>query len=290
MVGAAARRAAAAAASGSGAGSGSGSDSGSGSGSGRRFPHGLPRSGVSSRPPPPGQPPAIQPAAATAESAVKKRAMAGAAARRAAAAAAAARAAADDDDAGPPEPVRQHFQVGDNVTGATAADTAAAAAARAADDDDAGPPEPVRQHFQVGDNVIAEWRRGQWFLGHVTGFANARYTVYFLDGSVKPDLSPSKVRISDSRYPRRAEMLTKVFFFDGAEDLAKGSFEVCQILEETNRYKCTRVTGVGDKKEEEEFDIGYVIKQFMKGKDELRTAGVGTILSTRTRSSSGNTC
>ena len=252
MVGAAARRAAAAAASGSGAGSGSGSDSGSGSGSGRRFPHGLPRSGVSSRPPPPGQPPAIQPAAATAESAVKKRAMAGAAARRAAAAAAAARAAADDDDAGPPE--------------------------------------PVRQHFQVGDNVIAEWRRGQWFLGHVTGFANARYTVYFLDGSVKPDLSPSKVRISDSRYPRRAEMLTKVFFFDGAEDLAKGSFEVCQILEETNRYKCTRVTGVGDKKEEEEFDIGYVIKQFMKGKDELRTAGVGTILSTRTRSSSGNTC
>ena len=279
MVGAAARRAAAAAASGSGAGSGSGSDSGSGSGSGRRFPHGLPRSGVSSRPPPPGQPPAIQPAAATAESAVKKRAMAGAAARRAAAAAAAAATAESA--------VKKRAMAG---AAARRAAAAAAAARAAADDDDAGPPEPVRQHFQVGDNVIAEWRRGQWFLGHVTGFANARYTVYFLDGSVKPDLSPSKVRISDSRYPRRAEMLTKVFFFDGAEDLAKGSFEVCQILEETNRYKCTRVTGVGDKKEEEEFDIGYVIKQFMKGKDELRTAGVGTILSTRTRSSSGNTC
>jgi hypothetical protein len=149
------------------------------------------------------------------------------------------------------------------------------------------PPDPVRQHFQVGANVNAEWRRGKWFLGQVTGFDNGRYTVYFLFGKVKPNLLPSQVRDSDSRYPRRSEMVRKDFFFDGAPDLPEGTWRVRQVLGKENMYKCTRITG-GDPKDIEKFDIGYVIKQYMQEADQLRESGLGTVLTTRTRCSEGS--
>ena len=144
------------------------------------------------------------------------------------------------------------------------------------------PPVPVRQSFQLGVNVHAEWKRGQWFLGQVTGFDNGRYTVYFLFGKSKSNLRPAQVRASDSTYPARHGMSNKDFFFDGAPDLPKGVWRVGQILEDENRYKCTRITGGGDQNVEC-FDIGYVIKQYVKGRDQRREDGIGTVLKTRTR-------
>ena len=192
--------------------------------------------------------------------AVKRRVMAGAAARRAAVAAAAA--------------------VANRETESTTEKPAAEV-------EPIVPPEPVRQQFQVGDNVNAEWRRGQWFLGHVTGFDDGRYTVYFLFGKVKSKLQPSKVRESDSSYPKRSELIGKDFFFDGAEDLPEGTWRVRQLLNQENMYKCTRLTGVG-LQNVEKFDIGYVIKQYVKGLHDRRESGLGTVLS-RGRRSSGIT-
>ena len=146
------------------------------------------------------------------------------------------------------------------------------------------PPVPVRQSFQLGVNVHAEWKRGQWFLGQVTGFDNGRYTVYFLFGKSKSNLRPAQVRASDSTYPERRDMWNKDFFFDGAPDLPKGVWRVGQILEDKNRYKCTRITGGGGGDQNVEcFDIGYVIKQYVKGRDQRREDGIGTVLKTRTR-------
>ncbi len=146
------------------------------------------------------------------------------------------------------------------------------------------PPVPVRQSFELGVNVNAEWKRGQWFLGQVTGFDNGRYTVYFLFGKSKSNLRPAQVRASDSRYPVRRGMWGKDFIFDGAPDLPKGVWRVKQILEDENLYKCTRITGGGGGAQNVEcFDIGYVIKQYVKERDQLREDGIGTILKTRTR-------
>ena len=148
------------------------------------------------------------------------------------------------------------------------------------------PPVPV-QEFQPGDNVNAEWVRGSWFLGQVTEFEDGRYTVYFLFGKAKENMMPSKVRASDSRYPRRGDMLGRDFWFDGAQDLPEGRWRVRQLLNKENMYKCTRLSGAGSQNVED-FDIGYVIKQYMQECDNRRESGVGTVLETRTRRAQGN--
>ena len=116
----------------------------------------------------------------------------------------------------------------------------------------------------------------------VTGFDNGSYTVYFLiSGEVKKNVLPKHIRPSDSRYPRRSEMINKDFFFDGADDLAEGMWRVRQVLSDKNLYRCTRLTGAGQNVEN--FDIGYVIKQYMKRMDERRELGLGEVLTTRMR-------
>ena len=104
-----------------------------------------------------------------------------------------------------------------------------------------------------------------------------------VDGKPRDNVPASDIRSSDSRYPRRADMLGKDFIFTGAPDLAKGKFKVTEILSDIHMYRCTRVTGDG-KKMTEDFDIGWVIEEYMKNADKRRESGVGDILSARTRS------
>ena len=226
-------------------------------------------------------------------SAVKRMVMAGAAARRAAAVAAAAGgagatpsvAAGADAGATPSDAAGAGASTSDaapTTPDTPSADDTNPTAAAVTQQLTPPPPVPVRQSFQLGVNVHAEWKRGQWFLGQVTGFDNGRYTVYFLFGKSKSNLRPAQVRASDSTYPERRDMWNKDFFFDGAPDLPKGVWRVGQILEDENRYKCTRITGGGDQNVEC-FDIGYVIKQYVKGRDQRREDGIGTVLKTRTR-------
>ena len=46
-------------------------------------------------------------------------------------------------------------------------------------------------------------------------------------------------------------------------------------------YRCTRLTGVGQSVEN--FDIGYVIEQYMKDLSARRESGWARVLTTRTR-------
>ena len=142
------------------------------------------------------------------------------------------------------------------------------------------PPLPV-QRYQVGDNVYAQWSKTQCFLGQVIAYKNHSYDVYFLFGKVKKGVSPSAIRLSDSRYPTRRDMVGKEFFFEGAKDLAEGRWKVRQLVSDKHQYRCTRLTGTGANVEN--FDIGYVIKQYMKESDSRRESGWAPVLSKRTR-------
>jgi len=130
--------------------------------------------------------------------------------------------------------------------------------------------------------VTCKWGPRQWFLAQVTGFDEGKYSVYFLCSTTKDNVPASDIRSSDSRYPRRDAMVGNVFFFCGASDLAKGKFRVSEIIADKNLYKCTRITGDGPQMVED-FDIGYVIKEYMKAVDKRRELGVGEVLSTRRR-------
>ena len=140
---------------------------------------------------------------------------------------------------------------------------------------------PPVQRYQVGSNVYAQWTKAQWFLGQITAYDNDAYDVYFLFGKEKKGVPQKAIRESDSRYPTRADMLGKEFFFDGAEDLPEGRWVVRRLISEKNQYRCTRLTGTGVNVEN--FDIGYVIKQHMKESDSRRESGWAPVLSTRTR-------
>ena len=154
--------------------------------------------------------------------------------------------------------------------------------------EDAGTTTPpaYQQLFAMGDNVNAMWSRGKWFLGHVVGFDqdDGNYTVYFLCGKTKK-LDASRIRSSDTTYPRRSEMIGKDFFFEGADDLGKGMWRVRQTLHDHNQYKCVRVTGDTDgcQRNVENFDVGYVIKQYMDTVQQHRESGIGEVFQKRTR-------
>ena len=77
-------------------------------------------------------------------------------------------------------------------------------------------------------------------------------------------------------------MIGKDFFFDGADDLPEGMWRVRQVLGDKNLYRCTRLSGAGNQNVEN-FDIGYVIKQYMQGLEDRRVSGFGQVLSARTR-------
>ena len=103
------------------------------------------------------------------------------------------------------------------------------------------PPEPVRQRFQVGDNVIAKWKTRQHYLAHVTGYEDGKYTVYFLDHHDKKGLKDKDLREYDGTYLTRSCMIGKVFEEEGDHELAAGTFRVRNIAE--NEYICIRVAG-----------------------------------------------
>ena len=148
------------------------------------------------------------------------------------------------------------------------------------------PSPPPPPQFRVGDNVNAKYKRGEWLLAHVTAYDEGKYTVYFLHDGKEKRLDPSEVRVSKSSYPLRTSMLGKDFFFGGAPDLPEGLWRVRQILHDSNMYKCTRLTGAG-LQNVEEFDIGYVIKQYVLGVHDRRSSGVGEVIGRRTRRQEG---
>ena len=120
-----------------------------------------------------------------------------------------------------------------------------------------------QQHFKVGSNVLAKWKKGKWFLAHVTGVHNGRYNVYFPgDSMTKDGLGSDDVRElepSASVYSR-ADMLGKTFYFEGEKDLRPGDWKVRRVVDERNVYVCTRLTGgTATSTNCDEFDIGYVI-------------------------------
>ena len=127
---------------------------------------------------------------------------------------------------------------------------------------------------------MCKWRARQWFLAQVTGYEDGKYSVYFLFSKTKDNVPASDIRSSDSRYPRRGDMVGNDFFFCGAPDLAEGTFRVTEVLEDKNFYRCARVTGDGPQMVED-FDIGCVIKEYMKAVDKRRELGIGEVLSTR---------
>ena len=85
-------------------------------------------------------------------------------------------------------------------------------------------------------------------------------------------MSPTSLREIDSRYPTRAEMIGKEFFFDGSSDLPEGRWKVRQLRD--NQFRCTRLTGTGANVKN--FDIGYVIKQYMQESDTRHESGWNT--------------
>ena len=120
-----------------------------------------------------------------------------------------------------------------------------------------------KQRFKVGSNVLAKWRKGKWFLAHVTAFNNGLYNVYFPGDSLTKDgLGPNDVRAlepSASVYTR-ADMLNKTFYFEGEKDLLPGDWKVRRVVNERNVYVCTRLTGgTATSTNCDDFDIGYVI-------------------------------
>ena len=201
--------------------------------------------------------------------ATRKMAMDGAQRRRAAAAAAIRRrdAAAAAKDATPAAKDATPVHVSDDIRGPVTPPA---------------PPAPVEQVYRVGDNVTCKWAPRQWFLAHVTGFNNGLYSVYFLCSKTKVGVPACDIRPSDTRYPRRIEMIGKDFWFDGADDLPEGTWRVRLLRSDANLYRCTRLTGQG-RKNCEEFDIGYVIKQYMAGLDKRREEGVGEVITNRRR-------
>ena len=136
------------------------------------------------------------------------------------------------------------------------------------------PRSPIQPSFKVGDNVLAKWSPRQSYLAHVT---KARmtgggpvYEVYFLeDGEVRGGLSEDDLSPSSSTYPKRGEMIGRVFYCDGGEGFNPGYWKVRRI--EGNTFQCVRLTGSGVNLEE--FDIGYVITNWVHNNQTERERG-----------------
>ena len=144
-------------------------------------------------------------------------------------------------------------------------------------------PLPAIQRYALGDNVEAKFVGRQKYLGHVIGYNNGRYSVYFLDGTVKRGIRERDISAYDGNYPTRAEMINRDFFDHGDEDFAEGTFRVRQIVD--NEFKCIRLTGSGTG-QLTNFDVGYVIKMHQEQLCDQREKGIGHVLTSRTRGGS----
>ena len=123
----------------------------------------------------------------------------------------------------------------------------------------------IKKNFKVGSNVLAEWKKGEWFLAHVTNCDKGKYNVYFPgDGKTKDGLGPSEVRPvkPSARVYARGDMLNRTFYFEGEDDLRPGNWKVRRLINDKNVYACTRLTGgTPTSTNYDEFDIGYVISR-----------------------------
>ena len=137
------------------------------------------------------------------------------------------------------------------------------------------PRSPILPSHKVGDNVLAKWgRKGSKYLAHVTKVrmtgAGPVYDVYFLeDGEVRQGLIEDDLSPSSSNYPTRGEMIGRVFYCDGGDDLNPGQWKVRRI--DGNTYQCVRLTGSGVNLES--FDIGYVITEWVQNNQNERERG-----------------
>ena len=145
------------------------------------------------------------------------------------------------------------------------------------DDDDipqSPPRSPIPPSYEVGDNVYAKWGPSKMYLAHVTRATmtggGPLYDVYFLDdGEVKRGLVEDDLSPCTSTYPKRGEMIDRVFYCDGDHDFNPGQWKVRRI--EGNTYQCVRLTGTGVNLES--FDIGYVIKTWVLTNEDERERG-----------------
>ena len=138
------------------------------------------------------------------------------------------------------------------------------------------PPLIPRFNPKVNDSVLAQWKRNQFFLAHVTHINAGSYTVYFVeDAKVKKGLRLTQLRPVQenlqSVIPRCQPVRTNAeWYFDGADDLEKGRWKV-RALGPQNTYVCVRITGGG--KNIEKFDIGYVMSQIRATTETARENG-----------------
>ena len=157
--------------------------------------------------------------------------------------------------------------VNDNVAAAPAAALPAAPLPAA--------PLPVAPPvFAVGDNCLAMFAPGKWYLAHIsTVNRNGTYTVYYPGDSSTQTVNAARVRAPTNNFaPRRGQMINRVFFWEGADDLPSGHWRVRRLGPASkNEFVCVRLSGEG--KNMENFDIGYVIGQVLSYEQTLREKG-----------------
>ena len=134
-------------------------------------------------------------------------------------------------------------------------------------------PTDAQPAFAVGDNCLARWD-GRFFRAHVTGIQGDRYSVYFpADGQTKDNLKKKDVKHDDQKSLRRRDLMNKVWFFEGDDEVPKGYWKVRRIVKDA--YVCTRLSGAGRgiTKNIEHFDIGHVMRSYKKELEKERTYG-----------------
>ena len=117
----------------------------------------------------------------------------------------------------------------------------------------------------------------RWYHAHINRVhENGNYDVYFVeDSQLKKGLVPSYVRDVPEgvNLPHRRDMLNKVFYDDGDEDVAAGEWKVRRISDDNN-YVCTRLTGGGlMAKNLLEFDVGYTMRMVRVREEDIRERG-----------------
>ena len=133
--------------------------------------------------------------------------------------------------------------------------------------------------FNVGDCCVAAWTKKQWYLTHITNISLGvvpTFNVYFPgDGKTKKGLRKNQLRDWKTRMStppvRRTDLLGKEWWFEGDEEVGRGVFKVRRL--KGNRYVCTRLSG-DCSVNLEEFDIGYVMREFRKHTEKVREMGV----------------
>ena len=126
-------------------------------------------------------------------------------------------------------------------------------------------PPPTPYLPTVGRNALVRYRRNEWYLAHITSRnEDGRYDVYFPeDFKVKKSVPASNIRPVDSSCtePTRGELLGKVFFYPGDDEIPAGKWTVRRL--QGNEYTCTCC----DPKATlniDNFEVGYVISCYKK--------------------------